>query len=200
MALKTFVKVSGINNLSDTRYCAGMGVNQLGFNIEEGHSNYTDIQSFKELSDWVSGVQFVGEIELVESKGKIAQIIEGYELDAIQVSDIELIPEALETGKAIIFYTTSLAQAEEVVNTFKGKLSYVLLEDEKAELENLTLLAQKTALVLGAGLTAESLDDLLEETKPMGLALKGGDEIRPGYKDFDEMADILEALDTDEWG
>lgn len=200
MALKTFVKVSGINNLSDTRYCAGMGVNQLGFNIEEGHSNYTDIQSFKELSDWVSGVQFVGEIELVESKGKIAQIIEGYELDAIQVSDIELIPEALETGKAIIFYTTSLAQAEEVVNTFKGKLSYVLLEDEKAELENLTLLAQKTALVLGAGLTAESLDDLLEETKPMGLALKGGDEIRPGYKDFDEMADILEALDADEWG
>lgn len=37
MALKTFVKISGVNNLSDARYCAGMGVNQLGFNIEDKH-------------------------------------------------------------------------------------------------------------------------------------------------------------------
>ena len=48
MALKTFVKISGVNNLSDARYCAGMGVNQLGFNIEDKHPNYTDPQSFKE--------------------------------------------------------------------------------------------------------------------------------------------------------
>ena len=64
MALKTTVKVSKVNNLSDARYCAGMGVNQLGFNIEPDHENYTDPKSFKELADWVSGVEFVGEIEI----------------------------------------------------------------------------------------------------------------------------------------
>ncbi|MFT7382188.1 MAG: phosphoribosylanthranilate isomerase, partial [Roseivirga sp.] len=29
-------------------------------------------------------------------------------------------------------------------------------------------------------------------------SIRGGNEIRPGYKDFDEMADILEALEIDD--
>ena len=29
--------------------------------------------------------------------------------------------------------------------------------------------------------------------------MRGGNEIRPGFKDFDELADILEALDVDEF-
>ena len=33
--LKTQVKVSSITNLSDARYCAGMGVDLLGFPIQE---------------------------------------------------------------------------------------------------------------------------------------------------------------------
>ena len=53
MALKTFVKVSGINNLSDARYCSGMEVNQLGFSIEPSSPNYTDPEKFKEIKGWL---------------------------------------------------------------------------------------------------------------------------------------------------
>lgn len=194
MALKTFVKVSGVNNLSDARYCAGMGVNQLGFNIESSHPNYTDLQSFKELSDWVSGVDFVGEIESIESKGNIASLVEGYELNAIQVSHAELIDEALESGKEVIYYTTSVKDAEEIAEKFGSSLSYILLEDDSA-IKPLS----GADIVIGSGFDAENIESVLEEVQPKGIALKGSDEIRPGFKDFDEMADILEALDADEW-
>lgn len=194
MALKTFVKVSGVNNLSDARYCAGMGVNQLGFNIESNHSNYTDPQSFKELSDWVSGVDFVGEIESVESKGNITSLIEGYALNAIQVSHAELIDEALESGKEVIYYTASVKDAEEIAEKFGSNLSYILVEDDSA-----VKAISGTDIVIGSGFDAQNIESVLEEVQPKGIALKGSDEIRPGFKDFDEMADILEALDADEW-
>lgn len=197
MALKTFVKISGVNNLSDARYCAGMGVNQIGFNIEENHPNYTDPQSFKELSDWVSGVDFVGEIESVEAAGRVAEIIENYELQALQVSSIELIQEALNTGKEVIFYSNSVEKAQQVISEFGSSLSYILLEsDDEASVAELSKSAD---IVIASGFDADNLDEVLNTVKPKGIALKGGDEIRPGFKDFDEMADILEALDADEW-
>lgn len=199
MALKTFVKVSGINNLSDARYCAGMGVNQLGFNIEPNHPNYTDPDSFKELSDWVSGVEFVGELESLEVQDSIEKLISFYNIDAIQVAQIALIPEALSCNKPVIFYTTELQEAEKAAELYAEKLEYILLEDEKASEADLKTLNSQVAVVAGANLSVETLDELISEVKPKGIGLKGGDEIRPGYKDFDELADILEALDADEF-
>lgn len=199
MALKTFVKVSGVNNLSDTRYCAGMGVNQLGFNIESNHPNYTDPQSFKELSDWVSGVNFVGEIESLESSGKISEIISEFEIDTIQVSHAQLIDEAIKTGKKVVFYTDDFSTAKKVSNDFGKEIAYVLLEDETATLDQIRSLAEQTQLVLGSGFDVNNLEEVLSFVKPKGIALKGSDEIRPGYKNFDSMADILEGLDADEW-
>ena len=199
MALKTFVKVSGVNNLSDARYCAGMGVNQLGFNVENNHPNFTDPQSFKELSDWVSGVAFVAEIESLESKGQLAQLIENYEVDAIQVSHAELINEAAETGKEVVYFASSLADAQKVAQDFQGLLSYILLEDESAESGSLATMAQEIDLIIASGFDADSVENVLELAPFKGIALKGSDEIRPGFKDFDQMADILEALDADEW-
>jgi len=197
MALKTFVKVSGVNNLSDARYCAGMGVNQIGFNIEENHANYTDSQSFKELSDWLSGVEFVGEIESEKSAGNIKSLIENYELQAIQVSSPELIREALDTGKEVIFYTNSTEEAIVVATEFGAQLSYILLENE--DLHSIQDISGYCEVVVASGFNADNLDDILDQFNPKGIALKGSDEIRPGFKDFDEMADILEALDADEW-
>lgn len=197
MALKTFVKVSGVNNLSDARYCAGMGVNQIGFNIEEGHPNYTDPQSFKELSDWVSGVDFVGEIESETSAGKIAEIVKHYEVQVIQISARKLIQEALYTEKEVIFYSDSVEEAQQVISEFGSKLSYILLESD--DVASILEMTESAEIVIASGFDADNLDKVLGTIKPKGIALKGGDEIRPGFKDFDEMADILEALDADEW-
>ena len=39
MSLKYFVHVSSISNLSDARYCSGMMVDSLGYNLDE-NSNF----------------------------------------------------------------------------------------------------------------------------------------------------------------
>ncbi|MGW8123192.1 phosphoribosylanthranilate isomerase [Roseivirga echinicomitans] len=195
MALKTFVKVSGINNLSDARYCAGMEVNQLGFEIEFEATNYTDVQKFKEISEWLSGVEFVGEIS--SENFAIEALIKGYQLDAIQVENIDQINEALDTGLAVSFLAHDLASVKSAWEKSGKSLAYVLLDDSEVDRAELLVLANKIPVVLASGFDAESAVELAKSNLK-GIAIQGGNEIRPGYKDFDEMADILEALEIDD--
>lgn len=195
MALRTFVKVSGINNLSDARYCAGMEVNQLGFEIEENASNYTDIQKYKEITEWLSGVEYVGEISSANSV--IKAVIEGYQLDAIQVEHIEQINEALETGLAVSFLAHDMDSVKAAWETSGKKLAYILLDASEIDQAMLNTLFKDIPIVLASGFTAETVTKLAKSDLK-GIAIQGGNEIRPGYKDFDEMADILETLEIDD--
>lgn len=194
MALRTFVKVSGINNLSDARYCAGMEVNQLGFEIEEKSDNYIDPQTFKEIKGWLSGVEFVGEINTPNTP--ILTLIEQYELDAVQVQDLNQLKEAFATGLKVIFKANNLDDAKKAFTTDFGQLLYVLLENATPD-DGLLNLAKLHPVVLAADFDTPTLMNLIK-SDIMGVAIKGGDEIRPGYKDFDEMAEILEALEIDD--
>lgn len=196
MALKTFVKVSGVNNLSDARYCAGMEVNHIGFNIESSHSNYTSSQDFKELSDWLSGVEFVGEI--TNEKSDILALMADYDVQAIQVESIEQIDTALSTGKDVIFATDSLKTAEEAWNTSGEKLKYILLDPSDQTPQDIATTALTCPIVLAGGFNDEDVEGKIDTMNLFGIAMKGGDEIRPGYKNFDELADILEVLEIDD--
>lgn len=195
MALRTFVKVSGINNLSDARYCAGMEVNQLGFEIEKSASNYTDIQKYKEITEWLSGVEYVGEISSADSVIKV--VIEGYQLNAIQVEHIEQINEALETGLAVSFLAHDIDSVKAAWEASGEKLAYVLLDASEIDQDRLKSLSKDIPVVLASGFTAETVTELAKSDLK-GISIQGGNEIRPGYKDFDEMADILETLEIDD--
>jgi len=194
MALKTFVKVSGINNLSDARYCAGMEVDQLGFEIEEGSDNYVDSQSFNEIKGWLSGVQFVGEIS--STTANITECIKAYDLDAIQIQNIKQIQEASKTGLKVIFLATSLELANEVADNYSDKIDYLILENDVKPTDREEL-SNKVSVVLLSGFNSENVVEV-SKTNLKGVSIRGGKEIRPGYKDFDEMADILEALEIDD--
>ena len=85
MALSTIVKMSSINNLSDARYCAGMGVDLMGFCIDPTKSDFLTPLQFKEINGWISGVKAVAEIETIpvaEAKDKLKD----YKFDYIEVS------------------------------------------------------------------------------------------------------------------
>ena len=45
MSLKYFVHVSSISNLSDARYCSGMMVDSLGYNLDENSNNILSKES-----------------------------------------------------------------------------------------------------------------------------------------------------------
>ena len=61
MSLKYFVKVGNVNNLSDARYCSAMGVNQLGFKLNDLDNNSSKIDNIKEIIGWINGVDTVAE-------------------------------------------------------------------------------------------------------------------------------------------
>src|SRR5690606_31291233 len=99
-------------------------------------------------------------------------------------------------------------QLRELIEEKENLVSYFLLsfqsqDDEKEVLatyaSEISALSDKYPLLLGFGLDAASINTLLGETSITGIALQGGHEIKPGYKDFDELADILETIELDDF-
>lgn len=207
MALKTFVKVSTVNNLSDARYCAGMYVNWMGFNLEENNPNYLSPQKFAEITEWLSGLEYVGEFEDSHPDSILARIKE-YDIHCIQIREEAHVQMLLNTSYTIILKqqirdNDDLLHLIAIAPSLKDNDVILLLESNFTELSpelmgSIRHLAEQTAVLLGFGFKAENVEEVLQGTKVKGLALNGGDEIKPGLKDFDELADILEVLEEEE--
>lgn len=190
MALKTLVKVGEITNLSDARYCAGMGVDMLGFNLNPGADTYVSPELFKEITDWISGVRLVGEFGDV-SHEVIDQVIESYKLDMVQVSNSDLISDI---NLPVILQMNGLEKLQSHTNV-EG-VEYYLLDDFGDE-ESLEDLPGHQPILIGNDINAGNVNSFIENTTIKGIALKGSIEEKPGFKDYDQLADILEALETD---
>ena len=197
MALKTFVKVSEVTNLSDARYCAGMAVQQLGFIVDPNHSSYTDPNTFKELADWVSGVEFVAEIS--EATDPIKELISNHKVDAIQISQLTQIQEALSLDLPVVFETNQLTEAVDAWQESGKQLSYILLDAKGLSKSEISAHSLEMPLVIENAFEGTEVLDWLQDTSIKGIGMRGGNEIRPGYKDFDALADVLESLEDDEY-
>lgn len=200
MALKTFVKVSSVNNLSDARYCAGMEVNLIGFNLEEDNKNYISPDNQKELAEWLSGVQYVGEFENYSIE-KVQSTIENYSLDYIQTAAISDIETLSALGMPVIL-KIDIAQLVDLKKDLP--IAYLLVTSEDDQIDDGQMDAIKNSsasykILLGFGIDHQNVETVLSKTQVAGIALQGGDELRPGYKDYDELADILETLEVEDY-
>src|SRR5690606_9717730 len=204
MALKTFVKVSTVNNLSDARFCAGMYVNWMGFNLEEHNPNYLSPEKFTEITEWLSGLEYVGEFDNTHPD-KILQTIKNYDIHCIQIREEAHIGMLVNTGFTIILKqfirdNDDLLHLIAIAPGLKDNDVILLLESNIEELTpelsgSIKHLAEQTPVLLGFGFNVQTVEEVLEDTRVKGIALSGGDEIKPGLRDFDELADILEVLE-----
>ena len=96
MSLKYFVHVSSINNLSDARYCSGMMVNSLGFDLDENSNNKLSIENINDICGWVNGVDFVGEFNN-SSSTYINSIIDKIDFEYISININKSIKNVLLT-------------------------------------------------------------------------------------------------------
>ncbi|GAB3336443.1 hypothetical protein GCM10027299_46510 [Larkinella ripae] len=208
MALSTIVKISNVTNLSDARYCAGMGVDLLGFSMDEGSEQYVAPDKFKEIRSWVTGLHIVGETASMDAI-EIEQLVELYQPDVLQIEESALLPYLSTFDCRIILKADLSLMTLDQLETFfssiqSDQVDYYLLESKGAvnlddELKTvLQHLAARYPVLLGIGFAADSIHDLLAELPIQGIALTGGDEDRPGSRDFGELMDILEILETDD--
>jgi phosphoribosylanthranilate isomerase len=203
MSLSTLVKISGVNNLSDARYCAGMGAAILGFCPEENHPDYVDPKKFSDITGWIQGVKLAGEFHNSTSR-EVREISSAYNFDFIQVSSVGIVEDLSDLQKPVLFQFNldilkDLSGLREVMEKYKESIIYFVFEGNRVSQEWVKLIgrmSEKFPILYGIDVTGNNVLDLLKLYDFHGLSLKGGSEIKPGYYDFGELAEIMELLDA----
>jgi len=198
MPLNTFVKVGNVTNLSDARYCAGMGVDMMGFCIDPENKNYVNPEFFQEISKWVSLPHFVGEV-----MGSQLPVPDGYKFSFLQISDLSMLNSLSGDFHFILSVNTDELdnqELEEQLACSKQGVDYILLESSNREdisntrLNSIIQWATSYPILLGYGISTKNIDRIVN-SNIKGIALYGSREAKPGFKDYDVLSEILEALE-----
>ena len=197
MSLKSFVKINSINNLSDARYCAGMNVDLLGFNLDALSSDYLSPEKFNEITSWTSGIQFVGEFG-DSSAELINDIIADYPVNYIQSNDISILSKVDSPLHKILVHSIDTLKSGML---FENIHLLIIEGPDTLNEEQIDLIKSisNVDLILNCGFNSNNVEEIISSTNAIGIAISAGDEIRPGFKDYDELADILEVLEIDDW-
>lgn len=201
MQLKTLTKVGSISNLSDARYCAGMGVDMIGFSLDEEDEHYISPTEIQAISSWLAGVKLVGETKHFDID-KINDAINTLGLDYIQFDNAHNFDKYQFIAKPIIQKVYVLDA--NVLHLYLGKVDYILFESKNDNFDLMKIREQLKAfsslypILVGSGITADNILTIIDECNIKGIGLKGGIEERPGFKDFDELAEIFEKLSEEE--
>ena len=212
MALLTSVLVRGINNLSDARYCAGMGADQLTFQLDPALPGHLSPEAVLEISGWIAGVTLIGEFDTLPAPA-LSELARACQLQGLLLHRrrpaaelAQLTPLALPIYKQVRWILDMLP--EDVDSRFRDQQAhtagFVLAQAPPTplsprQLTHLTEQARTFPLWLGAGFAAStggSIRQLVETVRPAGIVLEGGDEIKPGLRDFSALEAVFEALEA----
>lgn len=200
MPLKTKIKVGNISNLSEARYCAGMGVDMLGFKINEAEGRGISLTKFKEITDWISGPEFI--LELSEELTDQAQ--EKYKINLIEypVSKISYLSLSKQPTDFIISLDVEDWKTyHKDLLEHRDQIKYLLVTNLGGkDISKAKLIISELAVDFSVLLAFDIQVNLLEEYLrwPIsGLALSGSEETSPGIKDYDHLSSILEKLEVD---
>lgn len=196
MPLKTLVKVGNITNLSDARYCAGMGVEILGFNAIANSGNFVDQKNYQDIRGWLSGPKFAIEIYNFGSTD-LQKIIQNYAPDFLELDaeDLLRLPKNINVPLIVSLDESSYNSHEAHVKQWAPTIAYVIVP-----------FAENDFFKDGVGNDFQVLLSYEEhgDIQPMfdnkhikGIVLSGSAEIKPGLKDYDHLTEVLEKLDID---
>jgi phosphoribosylanthranilate isomerase len=195
--LKTLVKVSGIENLSDARYCAGMGVEFLGFPLTQ-----VPLDKFLEIRNWITGVEIVGEFSGSNTSETI-DLIQQYQPDRIEVDSKANLIELKKLDLPIILRVN--IDTDNLPALFAAAAPFVshflLVGNDKDSLlgaeSQVEIWAAQYSMLIGLDIPEEDLEEWVDQSSIKGIGLNSGKEDRPGFRDFTDLMTILEKLEID---
>ena len=198
MSLKYFVHVSSINNLSDARYCSGMMVNSLGFDLDKESKTKLPLENINEICKWVNGVDFVGEFNNSQSN-YINEVINELDFNYISVNICNTIKSIdFDHQKIIVVLPEPNLISPRTNNYLRDNFpeSRTLIIDNltKDSISKLEFLTDNYEIIINPLETINVTKSILNKFD-LGLLLKGSQEIKPGYKDYDSISDYLDAID-----
>ena len=204
MALIIPVLVRGINNLSDARYCAGMGADGLIFTLDSSLPGAVDVATVKELAGWVAGVKLLGEFDTLPVS-EINRLVEECSLQEVVIGQTPAVPFSVPALLRAPAFLAALDGAQEemlqqytpVLPAGFGLVVTVDLPLSMVMQYELAQAATRFPLWICGPITADNVRDLIDTIHPAGLLLEGGDEIKPGLRDFTELEAVFEALEEE---
>ncbi|MEJ0054389.1 MAG: hypothetical protein WDN75_01285 [Bacteroidota bacterium] len=197
MLQKPLIYVNRITNLSDARYCAGMGVDMLGFSVDPGNPDYVSPASYQEMIGWVAGPKRVIEISLT-TPVDLDKIIGQYKPELLHVTypDTKNYTPDLP---AIIEITFRDWEAHgDKLHLLGINIEYIMLTEFPDGITQEDVVKGPYPVLLLLDKDASDVVHLLDKTSAGGLALQGTREDAPGLKDYDHLSRILEELDEEE--
>jgi phosphoribosylanthranilate isomerase len=182
-----------------------MGVDIISFNLKLDAKDRMPSDTLKEIVSWVSGVKLAGEFERAKPD-VINQYAEEFGLDYIQLDTPYLIDEIEEINRPVIqkvFINKDTVESEllEMMELYSPSVDRFLIYStdfdtiDETNTKFLKSIAKKFPVYLGFGVHRHNVTAILKEIKPAGIGLRGGHEIKPGLKDFDELQEIFEEIE-----
>lgn len=210
--LKTKIKASQIQHLTDARYFSAWYADSLGFNLEPQTPTAVTPQQLKEITGWLSGVEIVGECGFSQSSEEILALAETLALDAVQLPHFYDKQEAEKIAKSncpiikYLYLMNDWASVKEEAANYAGIAKVFVLDlsnssfakkadwTESFQAELLDFINTYTTY-LAFDILPEDIDSVLELLPNLeGLQLKGGEEERVGIKSFDELDALFDVL------
>lgn len=195
MRLKTKVKVGNITNLSDARYCSGMGVDLLGFPIGSGDGKIS-METFEEIVEWVAGPEFILEFSDVidhDLLQKVTQLksIKLIQLTLDQFSKLDL----KQIGKPVIITTDLNTWKQKRIDLIADSIAYLIIEDKKLDWIEIEAINRQIPVIVPHNHLPKASDP--SELPITGISMEGSDEDKPGNKNYDHLTEVLESLEID---
>jgi phosphoribosylanthranilate isomerase len=174
--------VKRITSLSEARYCSGMMVDYISFDLNPESVDYVPKNEFEEIKNWLSGVKILGSFETLDIF-KIIEALNNYSLDGFIFS---------ENQKAMLDEIEVSDKFLEVSNETdlddNLNLNYVICSGNSQDVENWARIYN----VLH-GYDFSNVE--VELSYLQGYAFKGSRELRPGINNYDGLMEALEKLE-----
>ncbi len=191
--LSKTVLVKNITNLSEARYCAGMGVEYLAFDFNPSSPDFVERKAFDEIRNWVTGVKILGIPEPGHITGLESWMTE-LGLDGLLTENEDILQAGLEG----VLFQAELSDhfLEDKLNIYAGLAEHFVLVSTQYSDEDIArtnALAGRFPVLAGFDIDLT----LLERFPEAGFAFSGTKEERPGFNHYDELMEKLESLESD---
>lgn len=193
---KIKIKISKVSNLTDARYFTAMGVDYLGFCCNVGAELYCAPSKIKEITDWVTGPDFVMEIDGWQTEDEVIDISNTGLGQALHLGAFSSYQQSfpLPIFKDFILENLEDARMDDV--------DFPVIRSDKqfseltaSQISLIQALIEKRKVFLDIPFDHNMVTSLLDTLPVYGLILRGGEEEKTGLKSFEQLDYIFETLE-----
>lgn len=200
-----------LNNLTDARYFAAWNAAYISFQLDPNADAFVAPNVAEGIRGWVEGPRIVGSFGLAQTPDEVRAMAQLLRLDAVQVShfyDISAlvgleivmqinIDEHLSTHELDAILSRNAPFVQGFVFDFtKNRLTLTQMQyGEPMDWGFLSDVLSQYPIWLYFDIKPQDIS-ALAALPIQGIVLQGGDEERVGVKAFDELDEILEAMEV----